>query len=339
MNKETILCRQRELAILNKLYRSQKPEFLALYGRRRIGKTFLIRQFFKNKGLYFELTGLKKGSCKQQLYSFTIEFTRVFGKPPSIRIGNWFDALNELRVAIENISSQERIILFFDELPWLATPRSGLLQALDHFWNRYMSDDNRVILIVCGSSASWMINKITRDKGGLHGRLTATIRLLPFDLAETEKFLRTRGVSLERKQLIDIYMALGGVAKYLTLVENGYSSLQVISELCFNGPLFREFDELYSSLFEHYTHHINVVRALAERNGGLTKTEICDETGLSSGGGFLTILAELEASGFISPISTFGKKQKEIRYRLIDEYTLFLSQMDRTSQECRFEWC
>ena len=319
---EDIFARQNELKILAKIYNSNQPEFLAIYGRRRIGKTFLIRQFFKRKGLYFELTGIKNGSLKQQLQGFSIEFTRVFG-PLSVEPSQWFDAFNELRKALELISSKERIILFFDELPWLATARSSFLQALEHFWNRYLSDDPRIILIVCGSAASWMIRKIIRNKGGLHGRLTAEIRLLPFNLSEVEKFLLQRGVVLDRKQLIDIYMAIGGVAKYLMHVEKGKSSLQVISQLCFNGPLFREFDELYSSLFQHYTRHITVVKALASVSQGLTKNQISAATAISSGGGLTTILEELEASGFIVPVASFGKKKYDLRYRLIDEYSLF----------------
>lgn len=320
---EQIFARQRELKILEKVYRSKTPEFLAIYGRRRIGKTFLVRQFFKKKGLYFELTGIKDGNLKQQLQSFRIEFSRVFAVEPATQVSDWFEAFNQLRVMLEKIQSNERIVLFFDELPWLATARSGFLQALDHFWNRYMSDDPRVILVVCGSAASWMIKKVIRNKGGLHGRLTAQIRLLPFDLEETEKFLISRGVELNRKQLIDIYMAIGGVAKYLTLVERGQSSLQVVSQLCFDGPLFKEFEELYSSLFENYSRHITVVKALSERSTGLTKTEICQATGISSGGGLRTILDELEASGFITQVSTFGKKKKDMRFRLVDEYSLF----------------
>ena len=268
------------------------------------------------------MTGIKDGSLKQQLHSFNIEFSRVFTSEIP-KLSNWFEAFNQLRIMLERISSKERIVLFFDELPWLATPRSGFLQALDHFWNRYMSDDNRVILIVCGSAASWMIKKIIQNKGGLHGRLTAQIRLLPFDLADTEQFLANRGIELGRKQLIDIYMAIGGVAKYLTLVEKGQSSLQVVSRLCFDGPLFREFDELYSSLFEHHTRHVSVVKALAEHRAGLTNKEICEATGITSGGGIKTILEELEASGFIAPIGTFGLERKGIRFRLVDEYSLF----------------
>lgn len=317
---DRLFAREKEINILKKIYSSNQPEFLAVYGRRRIGKTFLIRHFFKNKGLYFELTGLKDGLLKQQLYHFKIEFSRVFGYDPNVV--DWFEAFNKLRIEIEIRKSLDRIILFFDELPWLASRRSGFIEALDHFWNRYMTDDPRIILIVCGSAASWMIKKIICNKGGLHGRLTAQIKLFPFDLKETEQFLLQRGIELNRKQLLDLYMAIGGVAKYLTFVEKGQSSLQAISQICFNGPLFREFDELYSSLFEHYHRHVAVVKALAEHAAGLTMKEICNETGFSSGGGMRTILDELEAAGFIAPISSLEKK-KEVRYRLMDEYSLF----------------
>jgi len=316
-----IFARQKELKTLEKLYYSTGPEFLAIWGRRRIGKTFLIRQFFKNKGIYFELTGIKDGSYKQQLQNFSIEFFRVFKsmrKPKS-----WPDAFNELRIAIENTKEERKIILFFDEVPWLATPKSGFLQALDYFWNRYLSDDPRIILVVCGSAASWMIRKILQDKGGLHGRLTARIRLLPFNLKETELFLSHRGIVLERKQLIDIYMAIGGVAKYLSYIEKGQSSLQAIHQICFEGPLFKEFDELYASLFDNYALHIQIVKALAEVKNGLTATEISQHTKISSGGGLTLIIQELEESGLIASLPSFGKHHIQQRFRLIDEYSLF----------------
>ena len=318
-----ILAREREVKLLEKLYDSKQPEFLAIYGRRRIGKTFLIRQFFKEKGIYFELTGIKNGSYKHQLRSFEIEFFRVFGNKPSQKTNNWLDAFDELRIAIEKSPKKGRIILFFDELPWLATPKANFIQALDHFWNRYLSDDPRIILIVCGSAASWMIKKIICDKGGLHGRLTEKIRLLPFDLQETERFLLNRGITLDRKQLIDLYMSIGGVAKYLTYIEQGRSSLQEVNRICFHGPLFKEFDELYSSLFSNYHQHIAIVKALAKQSSGLTKTQISEATKIALGGGLTDILHELEDSGFIHSSANFLKKKHEMRFRLIDEYSLF----------------
>lgn len=318
-----IVARHQELNILEKLYRSGRPEFLAIYGRRRVGKTFLIREFFKNKGVYFHLTGVKDAPIRKQLRNFLDEFKRVFGALPDKAPKDWHDAFALLREAIEKLPGAERIILFFDELPWLATPRSGFLQDLDHLWNRHLSSHPRVVLIVCGSAASWMIRKVIRHKGGLHGRLTATMRLMPFNLLETEQFLNSQNVFLDRRQMIDLYMALGGIPKYLSYVERGMSSSQIINKVCFDGPLLNEFDELYSSLFEKHENHVAVIRALASRNQGLTKIEIAEATNKSPGGGLNKILEELEQSGFVLLIPDLGKIKKNIRYRLADEYSLF----------------
>lgn len=321
---DEVYARSHELAILKRLYSSNQSEFLAIYGRRRIGKTFMIRKFFKKKGTYFELTGIKDGLMKNQLKSFAIEFERTFGISLSAeKYSSWFEAFNQLRIAIEKHKSKGKIILFFDELPWLATPRSEFLNIIDHCWNRYLSDDNRIILIVCGSAASWMIKKVIQNKGGLHGRLTATIRLLPFTIDEVEQFLLNKKIAINRIQLIEIYMAIGGVAKYLTYIQKGQSALQIISQLCFNGPLFKEFDELYSSLFTNHTRHITIIKALASKPSGLNKNELCHLTHFTSGGGINTILEELEASGFVAAMSHFGKTKKNLHYRLIDEYSLF----------------
>ena len=318
-----VCARVRELKILERVYGSAKAEFLAVYGRRRVGKTFLIREFFKDKGLYFAITGVKNARTRKQLKNFTEEFSRVFKPAEYTAPKDWFEAFSQLRKAIETFGGTGRIILFFDELPWLSVARSGFLQDLDHFWNRYVSEDRRIIMIVCGSAASWMIKKIVRNKGGLHGRLTAEMRLLPFDLKETEEFLQAQGIDLNRKAIIDLYMAIGGIPKYLSYVQKGQSAIQTIGHLCFGGPLEDEFEELYSSLFEHHDRHVSIVKALAERPGGMTKSEIAKATGLSPGGGMNLVLEELELSGFILTIRDFGKQKKDNRFKLIDEYSLF----------------
>ncbi len=288
-----------------------------------MGKTFLIREFFKGRGLYFGLTGVKNAKTRKQLKNFEAEFARVFPSKVVKSPKNWFDAFAQLREAIEETKGKGRIILFFDELPWLATPRSGFLEDLDHLWNRYLSADSRVIVIVCGSAASWMIRKVVRSKGGLHGRLTAEMRLLPFDLQETEEFLNSQEILLTRKAIVDIYMAIGGVPKYLSYIQRGQSALQIVSQLCFNGPLEDEFEELYSSLFENHHRHVSIVKALAERPGGMTKSDLAKATDLSAGGGMNLVLEELEQSGFILTIRNFGAQKKETRFRLVDEYSLF----------------
>lgn len=326
MRLKKIIGRKKEQEILRKVLDDQEPAFLAVYGRRRIGKTYLIKNFFKDKGLFFHLTGIQDASLDIQLQNFSIEFSDLFlkgkasPKPPS-----WFSAFQKLRKEIEKVPKEIKVIVFLDELPWLATPRSKFLQALDHLWNRYLHDMPNVILIVCGSAASWMIDNIINNKGGLHNRITKEIRLLPFSLAETEEFLQAKQIHFDRKQILELYMCLGGVAKYLSYLERGKSVAQLIGELCFsyNAPLISEFYKLYRSLFHQSEEHIAIVKALAESRSGFTYNEIVKRTKLSAGGTLTKRLEELRQSGFITEISEFGEGEKFRRYLLVDEYSLF----------------
>lgn len=320
-----IIGREKEIEELQALYDSQDPQFLAVYGRRRIGKTFLICEFFKNKGVYFEITGMKNGTLEEQLFQFAFEYTRQFSQDKIPPPKSWANALNLLYETIEKINPEKKVILFFDEVPWLASPRSKFLNALEHFWNRYLSRSNNVILIICGSSASWIIRNIVNNRGGLHGRITKKIRLLPFNLSETEKYLRSRHIELDRKQIVDIYMALGGVPKYLSYISKGKSAAQNINEICFalNGGLFGEFTNLYKSLFDGHEHHIAIVKALSKTAEGLTKDELLAKVKLSSGGTSSQIIEELVDAGFLIYVPSFNKKKAGGVYRLIDEYSLF----------------
>lgn len=318
-----IIAREFELKILNKLYESTQAEFLAIYGRRRIGKTFLIREFYSNKGVFFHLTGVKGAKVQKQLRNFTDELSRTFNTPSIKKLKDWHDAFLVLNFYVETCPGSGRIVFFFDELPWLASAKSGFLEELEYFWNRHVSNNPRVLIIVCGSAATWMIRKIVQNKGGLHGRLTATIRLMPFTLKESQDYLKSKNIILDERQILDIYMAMGGIPKYLSYIERGYSSVQNINKICFQGELIDEFNELYASLFENYHSHVNIVRALAQSNQGLTKLEISKSTGMACGGGMNTVLDDLEYSGFLLVIPNLGKIKKEIRYRLMDEYSLF----------------
>ncbi len=324
--RKAIIAREKEINELETIFHSDNAEFLVIYGRRRVGKTFLISNFFREKGLYFELTGIKGASLSTQLKNFAIVYSDVFSKSqPVIPPKTWLDAFTLLRRQIEKLSADRKIILFFDELPWLASSRSGFLQAFEHFWNRYLSRDNRVILVVCGSAAAWMIRNILDARGGLHGRITRIIRLLPFNLMETERFLRSRKVNLDRKQIIEIYMAMGGVAQYLSQVKQGLSSSQVIQEVCFSesGYLTREFYRLYSSLFSNFEHHVAVIKILSNHSGGLSRDDLLSELKIKSGGTASRVLHELEESGFIMSIPSLGKRKVKWIYRLIDPFSLF----------------
>lgn len=323
---EKLIGRKEEKATLEKLYRSQKAEFLAIYGRRRIGKTFLVYNFFKDLGVYFEITGSKDASNKEQLADFHREFIALFKSEANYaQPKNWSEAFHQLHQALKEITPTQKIILFFDELPWLAIPKSGFLRALEYFWNRHFSRMPNILLIICGSAASWMIKKIINNKGGLHGRLSAEIRLQSFSLIETEEFFTAKGINLTRKQIVEIYMATGGVAEYLSHVELGKSSAQTINSLCFTpqSPLLREFHKLYDSLFNDTQKHVKVVRELANKRHGMTQQELFRATEMPPGGRSVEILNELEESGFIISTQEFGKEVRERKFRLIDEYTLF----------------
>lgn len=321
-----IIGRGEELKILERIYKSGEAELLAIYGRRRVGKTHLISNFFGEKGIYFELTGIKDAKLHEQLANFSNEFSSVFlkGERRASPAG-WTEAFIQLKDEIEKTDKSKKVILFFDELPWIASQKSGFLQALEHFWNRYASRNRRVIAVICGSAASWMIKNVIGGKGGLHNRVTKRMRLLPFTLSETEEFLRARNIDLDRKQVIELYMAIGGVAQYLKCVERGKSAAQAISDICFNkdGELFGEFERLYRSLFEHYENHVGIIKALASTSTGLAKNELLKKAGLKSGGTSSKTIKELEEAGFIAYVPVFGKGKSGGKYRLADQYSLF----------------
>ena len=323
-----IIGRTEELRTLQAVYASRDPQFLAVYGRRRIGKTFLISEFFRDKGLYFELTGIKDAPLKVQLNNFSREYAEVFTPgSPAAPPASWFDAFDQLRKRAAERSPGQKMILFFDELPWLASPRSQFLAGLDHAWNRYLSRSKDIIVIICGSAASWMIRKVIQDKGGLHGRLTQTIQLKPFTLAETRLFLEAQQVRLTAPQLIEFYMAVGGVATYLTQLRSGQSVNQLVQSRYFdkNAPLKGEFHKLFSSLFDGYQKHVAIVEALAASHYGLTINQLLQKTATRTGGGFSTLLTELLESGFLTFLPQLGNKKKAGKYLLTDEFTLFYS--------------
>lgn len=325
----TVLSRQLELKTLEHIYNSKKPEFLALYGRRRVGKTFLIKSFFAKKaGVFFHVTGIKDGSLTEQLTHFVKSISGTFYKGSDVKSRiSWFDAFEGLTDAIQkHVDSNQKIILFFDEFPWMAVPKSKLLQALDHYWNHYWSNDSRIKLVICGSSASWIINKIINNKGGLHNRITRKILLKPFTISETKKFLFEQGVRFTNRQVIQIYMVTGGIPFYLSFIEKGQSSAQAIESLAFseNAPLLKEFDNLFSSLFDDPEPYIDLLRIIAKNRYGIAQTDVSKQSQyFSQGGRISSKLKELTEAGFIIEFVPYKNKKKGIYYRLIDEYTLF----------------
>lgn len=322
-----LIGRKKEKEVLERLLQSNKAEFLAIYGRRRVGKTFLISHFFRHKGFYFEITGSPDAPKHEQLSNFADALAeQMFNGIPQPIPKTWSKAFTHLRLAIDQVAKdQKKVILFFDELPWLASKRSGFLSAFQYAWNHYFSRDSRIILIVCGSAASWMIKNIIYNKKGLYGRLTAEIRLAPYTLDETETYLKAQNVTLDRRQITDIYMALGGIPQYLSLVLPGKSSAQVIQELCFQpgGTMVTEFYKLYRSLFDEPMRYIKVIEALKSHRYGLSRGDIAKAIGIKQGGSLAEMLRALVESGFIMHLPDIGKKTKGGRFILVDEYSLF----------------
>jgi uncharacterized protein len=323
MNSEFI-GRSTEKELLERSLKSVRSELIAVIGRRRVGKTQLIKQMF-DAVLDFEMTGMQHSTMQLQLYNFTNKIIQ-YSKPkqPLPIPNNWPEAFNLLRIYLSNKKTNRKKILFFDELPWIATARSGFLEALGHFWNDWAAY-NQVIIIICGSAASWMIQQVVHHKGSLHNRITQLIHLQPFTLAETARFLQSNKVMLNQYQIVQIYMVTGGIPHYLKEIQKGQSVAQNIDRLCFapHGLLKDEFDKLYASLYDKPEHHITVIRALAKKWMGLTRSELLELTGMTDGGSFTRTLAELEQSDFIISIPPFHKKKKDMLYRLIDHYSLF----------------
>ncbi len=329
MSLDRIIGRQAEIYILKQASKSMDPEFIAVYGRRRVGKTHLIREFF-DKGICFEIIGKHNATLKDQLQNFAFSLGKAYGlgiQPQNP--ASWSEAFFQLEQFLESSSVVKhktgKRVVFFDELPWMNTPRSKFLSCLDHFWNSWGVRQRDFILIVCGSAASWMLQNIVKAKGGLHNRLSQQIRLLPFTLYETKTFLEHRNVNLTQAQIVELYMSIGGVPHYLKKAETGLSASQIIDKTCFSplGQLRDEFGKLYASLFDKSEQHLQIIKLLGKKRQGLTRTEILELIGLQSGGSASHRLEELEESGFILSMVPFGKNDRDSLYRLSDEYSLF----------------
>lgn len=324
MIQSTIIGRQEEQLILADIYNSKGADMLAITGRRRVGKTFLIRTYFHNK-IHFELNGILHATLAQQLQHFDMAFAKSKpGKRKTLSTPNWLNAFEQLAKHLDSLRTKKKLLIFIDELPWLDTHRSGFLAAFDWFWNSWASRKN-ILVIICGSASSWMTSKIINNRGGLHNRVTKRLHLKPFTLAETAAFLQHKQVKLSHYQILSLYMALGGIPHYLKEVKKGQSAAQNINRICFapNGLLVNEFDNLYHALFNNAKQHMAIIFALASKSKGMSRAELLEATGFSDGGSFTQLLTALEQSDFISANAPFNKVKKETLYRLTDEYSLF----------------
>jgi len=319
--KDNIVGRQEECERLMKYLNSAKSEFIAIYGRRRIGKTFLVRELFDDQ-FSFKITGKEKAGKKEQLKSFQLAMAKQCGIDELPE--DWDSAFALLAHHLEKSKKKQKII-FFDELPWFDVRGSHFVSALEHFWNDWASYRNDVILIVCGSATSWMIDNVINSRGGLHNRVTHSIHLAPFSLGETEEYFRTRDFGYDRTEVLQAYMTMGGVAYYLSLFENDKSVAENIDRLCFdkNGELYGEFDKIFRALYKNSDKYLSIVDALRRKRKGLTREEIIDAAELQTNGNITKMLKELEECDFVRSYVPFSHSKKETLYQLCDPFCNF----------------
>ncbi len=320
-----IIGRKREQELLEQAFNEKRNRFITVYGRRRVGKTYLINEFFKNKKcIYFHVTGTRNGTMKDQIENFAQEFSQTFLKGTPLKPpARWKEAFQLLTAQIRH--TKKKVVLFFDELPWLDTRRSKLLDEIGYAWNKEWLNFDNIIFIACGSSASWMIKKIIHDKGGLHNRTNLEINLLPFDLHETKEYLAFRKVNLTEQHILSLYMAIGGIPYYLDYVSPKLTAQQNIQNLFYgpNAPLKSEFNKLFESLFNGADDYIELIEIIAQKREGISLPELGKLSSLSTtGGGLLAKLQQLCDTGFIQKFVPWGKTIGAY-YKVIDEFCLF----------------
>ena len=326
---QEIIGRKAEISELQTLYDKKAPVFAVVYGRRRVGKTFLIREMFQDKFAFYH-TGLSpyglsgQNLMNQELgnfFSSLVKYGSDLRKVPA----NWLEAFDALIALLESRGQEERQVVFIDELPWLDTPRSGFISAFEHFWNGWGAGRENLMLVVCGSATSWISDKLINNKGGLYNRTTNEIKLRPFTLGECEQYFKSQGLEMSRYDQLESYMATGGIPYYLSMFEKGKSLAQNFDRAFFapNAKLSLEFDRLYSSLFTNAEECKTIVRLLATKRQGFTRKEIAELTKLPNGGGLSNTLTALEISDFIVSYNKLDRPKREVYYRLTDNYSKF----------------
>ena len=331
--KDLIIARKQEQLVFNQLIKEPTAQFLAVYGRRRVGKTFLIREFFEDHFAFMHTAVSpmelkdhdKKLLYRIQLDEFAASLAR-YGCKETTPIADWFEAFHRLeRLLDAKKKGQKKMVVFIDELPWLDTPRAGFLSAFEHFWNGWGAGKHNLLLIVCGSATTWMLDNLINSKGGLYGRTTREMHIHPFTLAETELYFNHRGVTMDRYDLVQTYMMLGGVAYYMSYFQPGKSLAQNIDGLFFeeNGFLQTEYDRLFTSLFADNESYRRIVELLAGNRYGLRRETIAEKAGIASGGTLSQMLKALVKSDLVSTYYNFGETKRNLYYKLTDMFCLF----------------
>jgi hypothetical protein len=321
-----LIGRKLEIEELERYVASDRAEFVAIYGRRRIGKTFLVNNVFRDR-LSFSMTGIIDGTFEEQMHVFA-DAMSIYGKPLEKSPKNWLEAFSILRdFLIQQKKPKSHRIVFIDELPCFDTQRSGFVRALGYFWNSWASQQDDLTLIVCGSATSWMVSKIIDNHGGLHNRITQEMHLQPFSLAETENYFSANGFSWGRNSILQAYMVFGGVPYYMSLLRKDMSLAKNIDRMFFaqDAILKYEYDRLFQTLFNSPEPYKHIVKLLSENKSGLTRKELSEKLGMKTGGNLTTLLQNLVRCDFVRLYNVKGKKIKSSSgiYQIKDFFSLF----------------
>ena len=323
-----LIGRKHEIEILKKYHESDESEFLVVYGRRRVGKTFLIRQHF-NDSFFFYATGIAPEDSDNIRLQVNLErfekSLNQYGIYHAVTPATWMEAFDRLKEGIITRGTKDKKVIFLDEMPWMDTPKSGFVKALEYFWNSFASARTDILLIACGSASAWISRKLFNSRGGLHNRVTGRLLLRPFSLSECEEYFHSRKIVIDRKDIAESYMIFGGVPYYLKHWEGRYSLPQNVDRIVFrdDAPLKNEFNNLYASLFSNSSQYVEVIRAISGKSKGLSREEILEHTGINDGGTLSEILQNLTISGFIRYYARFPGNIRNGLYQLIDNFSLF----------------
>lgn len=338
-----IIGRENETIEMMRLFRKRQAQLVAVYGRRRVGKTYLVRELFKEHFAFYH-TGLSPieientNMLEAQLAAFQSSLVK-YGAPESARPQSWIEAFDRLEDLLKQNDKDKRQVVFIDELPWMDTPRSGFITAFEHFWNGWGAGQDNLMLIVCGSATSWIQDNLINSYGGLYDRVNAEIQLSPFSLHDTELMLRSQDVTLSRYDILQLYMATGGIPMYLSYVQQGLSLAQNIDNLFFNrkAKLKDEFKRLFNSIYRSPEHYEDIIRLLSKRQSGYSRDEISQMTGIPSGKSLSEMLRSLEESDFIEYYQPFENNKRNKQYRLTDPFCLFyLDQVEGRNRKANF---
>lgn len=327
--------REEQTKAMKDAIKAKKSSFIAVTGRRRVGKTYLIREVYQ-QNFCFTVTGIQNADLQAQINNF-VQKIAEYNKDLLVlgNINDWQKVFFVFKNYLKSLPKNKKQVIFIDELPWIVTPKSGFVQLLAHLWNDYLSQEKHFILVVCGSATSWITHNIVNDKGGFHNRISIPIHLKPFTLAETNEFLKSKNLNFTPSGISEIYMIFGGLPYYLEQMQRGESVAKAIERICFSetGILKYEYNNLYKALFTNWENHEAIVACLAKSHYGLTREAIIEKSKVTAGGPYTRAMNDLILTGFVEEFQPFGKKKRGSVYRLVDEFSVFYHQFMKGNEK------